>query len=160
MRAVRGAGRILLIDDNQQGQAARRIILEGLGYEVRTANCGQAGLQVFAETAEKAPFGLVVTDYRMPGIQGDEVVARLRLIDPEVPLVMLSGYVRLLALTPESTGADVVLAKGPLEQFELADTVQRLVPVGGRVRGKPPATERRSARAGAGPRAAAAHVRA
>lgn len=160
MRTVRKAARILLIDDNQHGQAARRIILEGLGYEVRTANCGRAGLRVFAESAKKAPFGLVVTDYRMPDIRGDEVVARLRLINPDVPLVMLSGYVRLLALTRESTGADIVLAKGPREQFELADTVQRLVPISGSVRPKPPASERRSARASAGSRAAAAHDRA
>ena len=140
------ASRILLIDDNSQGLLARKIILEGLGYEVATADSGERGLRLFAESAARAPFSLVVTDYRMPGVRGDEVVRLLRRIDPHVPLVMLSGYARVLALTPESTGADVVLCKGPREQFELAETVVRLVPEGARQRTKPPGSERRSAK--------------
>ena len=140
------ASRILLIDDNSQGLLARRIILKGLGYDVATADSGEKGLRLFAESAGCAPFSLVVTDYRMPGVRGDEVVRRLRQLDPDVPLVMLSGYARILALTPESTGADIVLSKGPREQFELAETVLRLVPEGARQQGKPPASERGSAK--------------
>ncbi len=140
------ASRILLIDDNSQGLLARRIILEGLGYDVATADSGEKGLRLFAESAGCAPFSLVVTDYRMPGVRGDEVVRQLRRLDPDVPLVMLSGYARILALTPESTGADIVLSKGPREQFELAETVLRLVPEGARQHGKPPASERASAK--------------
>lgn len=140
------ARRILLIDDNPQGLLARSIILEGLGYDVATAESGEKGLKLFAQSAGCAPFSLVVTDYRMPGVRGDEVVRQIRQLDPDVPLVMLSGYARVLALTPESTGADVVLSKGPVEQFELAETVLRLVPEGARQRGKPPASERGSAK--------------
>ena len=139
--------RILLIDNNHQGLAARRIILEGLGYDVVTAGDGEQGLRRFMEGAKGIPFSLVVTDYRMPGMQGDEVVQRLRLLDPDTPLVILSGYASMLALTPESTGADLVLSKGPREQFDLVDTVLRLVPEGARQRGKPPASEHGSSTA-------------
>ena len=138
-------GRILLIDDNRQGSGARRIILRELGYDVVTAEGGPEGLEHFRASADEAPFGLVVTDFRMPGMRGDEVVRELRQLAPSVPLVVLSGYVNALALTPESTGADIVLEKGPREQFDLVETVLRLVPNANSTRGKPPATERGSA---------------
>ena len=147
MSAGLARDRILLIDDNCQGLAARRIILEDLGYDVATAESGEQGLRCFEDSASKAPFSIVITDYRMPGLRGDEVVRRVRSLDPKVPLVILSGFASVLALTPESTGADVVLSKGPHEHFDLTDTVLRLVPEGSRLPGKPPAFERGSAMA-------------
>lgn len=138
------AKRILLIDDNEQGLLARRILLEDLGYEIETASNGADGLRCFGACAESAPFDLVVTDYRMPGLRGDEVVERLRQAAPGLPVVILTGYAEPLALTPESTGADLVLSKGPREQFELVDVVLQLVPDGARRPSKPPATERNS----------------
>ena len=139
--------RILMVDDNPLGLAARRSILEGLGYDVVTADGGEEGLRCFVEQNDEVPIRLVVTDYRMPDLQGDELIRRLREMGSEVPVVILSGYAAMLALTPESTGADVVLSKGPREQFDLVDTVVRMVPGGGRQRGRPPAMERRSATA-------------
>lgn len=140
-----GGSRILLVDDNRQGLLARKIILEDLGYDVETAETGEAGLACFRACAADAPFNLVITDYRMPGMRGDEVIEQLRQLTPSVPVVMLSGYAGTLALTPESTGADVVLSKGPREQYDLAETVVRLLPDGAQRRGKPPAMEQYSA---------------
>ena len=152
MESKVAAGKILLIDDNRQGSVARRIILRELGYQVVTAEGGPEGLERFKACAEDDPFSLVVTDFRMPGMRGDEVVRELRQLAPSVPLVLLSGYVSALALTPESTGADVVLEKGPREQFDLVETVRRLVPSASGRRGKPPGTERGSATGSRTPR--------
>lgn len=152
MESKLAAGKILLIDDNRQGSVARRIILHELGYEVVTAEGGREGLERFKSCADDAPFNLVVTDFRMPGMRGDEVVRELRELAPSIPLVMLSGYVNALALTPESTGADVVLEKGPREQFDLVETVLSLVPDASSKRGKPPGTERGSATGSRKPR--------
>ena len=134
--------KILMIDDNPQGLAARRIILQDLGYDVTTAEDGERGLRWYVECQAEAPFSLVITDYRMPQMRGDEFIGRLRELGSDVPVVILSGYTSMLALTPESTGAHVVLSKGPHEQFDLVDTVLRLVPEGARQHGKPPASER------------------
>lgn len=136
-----GPAKILLIDDNPQGLLARKIILQDIGYAVATAGSGEEGLELFQEALETVPFSLVVTDYRMPGISGGEVVQRIRAIARDTPVVILSGYAEVGALAPESTGADEVLAKGPREQFDLADTVQRLVPRGAFEHGKPPTSE-------------------
>ena len=155
----RGPHRILLIDDNRHGLRARRIILEELGYEVATAETGEEGVRRFREALDNKAFSLVVTDYRMPGICGDEVVRQIRALAPRQPVVILSGYTEVLALAPESTGADAVLAKGSREQFDLADTVRDLVAGTGRQRAKPPASETASSTGKAGARQRRANAR-
>lgn len=115
--------RILLIDDNKHGLWARRTLLAQQGYEVATASCGQDGLAQFAELS----FDLVVTDYLMPDLNGSEVIAQIRSLNKEVPIVMLSGYVEKIGLTEEQIGADIVLAKGPEEDRDLMRAVRRLL---------------------------------
>jgi CheY-like chemotaxis protein len=123
--------KILLIDDNRHGLIARRTVLEEAGYQVETAKDGKEGLEKFAATA----YDVVVTDFRMPHAGGAEVLKRVRQADPRVPVVLLSGYVRHLGLSEESTGADVVLAKGPTEAQDLLRAVARVL------RKKKPAAE-------------------
>ena len=132
--------RVLLIDDNPHGLTARRDILAEKGYTVTIAESGEEGIGYF----ENEPFDLVVTDYRMPGVRGDEVVRRVKLADPNLPVVILSGYTVPLALTVESTGADLVLAKGPREHNEPVRAVETLLPANVRPRPIKPASERQS----------------
>lgn len=127
--------RILLIDDNRHGLVARRTVLEQQGHKVTTASSGQDGIEQFqAET-----FDLVVTDYRMPEMSGQQVIRKLRQQSPKIPIVLLSGYVEALGLTEQSTGADVVLSKGPGEVQELLRAVEHLGKRRVAVHPKPPA---------------------
>lgn len=120
---IRNSPRILLIDDNEHGLTARRSILEQDGYLVEVATCGQDGVARF----EAGAFDLVVTDFRMPDLNGPEVISRIRERAPGLPIVMLSGYASILGLTERETGADLVLAKGPSEHSELVRAIARLV---------------------------------
>lgn len=142
------ARRILLIDDNPHGLAARKNLLDERGYAVTTAQNGEEGLRCFESALAGEPFDLVVTDYRMPGIRGNEVVSRVRAAAPELPVIMLSGYTDLLALTPQSTGANIVLSKGPREHRELVQAVESLLLKKPKPRPKEPASERESASGG------------
>lgn len=137
--------RLLLIDDNPHGLAARKGILDERGYEVATAHNGGEGLRCFEAALAGEPFDLVVTDYRMPDVSGVDVVRRMKSAAPHLPVVMLSGYAERLALTPESTGADAVLAKGPREHRDLVRAVESLLPANRLPRSKEPASERESA---------------
>ncbi len=114
--------RILLIDDNRHGLVARRTVLEQQGHEVTTAANGPDGLERFQEET----FDLVVTDYRMPGMTGQQVIKKIRQDRPKIPIVLLSGYVEALGLEAESTGADIVLSKGPGEVQGLLRAITRL----------------------------------
>ena len=114
---------ILLVDDNSDGLLVRRCLLEEIGYCVQTAVNGEEGLKLF----QAAKFDVVVTDYRMPRMNGVELIQRIRLLDPNARIILLSGFVEPLGLTEQNTGADVVIAKSANEPARLVRTVKRLV---------------------------------
>jgi CheY-like chemotaxis protein len=128
--------RILLVDDNANGLAARRSVLEELGYRIVTSTSGAEALEQFAALK----FDLVVTDYKMPRMDGLELISRLRKYTPDLPIVLVSGYVDTLGLNEASTGADVVIQKSANEVSHLVRSVNRLLRRKSPAK-KPPATQ-------------------
>src|SRR6266436_9288588 len=113
--------RILLIDDTR-GMMARRTALERHGHKVALAPSVQEGLdQLTSQT-----FDLVVTVYRMADSSGQQEIEKIRQHDPQILIVVLSGYVEILGLTEQNTGADVVLSNGPHELQNLLRSIDRL----------------------------------
>jgi CheY-like chemotaxis protein len=116
-------GKILLVDDNKLGLSARKSVLEELGHTIATAANGVDALEQFAN----AKFDLVVTDYKMPRMDGLELIARLRKTSPELPVILISGFVDSMGLSEENTGADVVIQKSANEVSHLVRSVARLL---------------------------------
>jgi len=114
---------ILLVDDNRQGLIARRSLLQELGYRVTTATSGDEALALYP----KHTFDLVVTDYKMPRMNGDELIKRIRSMDAGARIILLSGFVEPLGLSEQTTGADVVIAKSAGEVGHLTRSVKRLL---------------------------------
>jgi CheY-like chemotaxis protein len=114
---------ILMVDDNAHGLTARRTVLEEQGYRVTTARNALEALERFRESK----FDLVVTDYKMPKMDGLELIADLRMASPEVPIILLSGFVDAMGLTEQSTGADGVIQKSSHEVSYLIRMVARLL---------------------------------
>jgi two-component system, OmpR family, response regulator CpxR len=115
--------RILLVDDNAHGLSARKTVLEELGHRIATASSGTDALDQFAHLK----FDLVVTDFRMPRMDGVELIHRLRSLTPDLPIILLSGYVDSMGLSEEGTGADVVIQKSANEVAHLVRAVNRLL---------------------------------
>lgn len=84
------ANRILLIDDEQDVRDIAGKILERAGYAVTSASDGIAGVEAFEEAAQE--YSLVILDLMMPGLNGDEVFARIQKIRSDIPVVLISGY--------------------------------------------------------------------
>ena len=82
------APHILLIDDEAIALSNLRHVFEREGYVVTACKSGEAGLA--AMQAEQ--FDLVLTDLRMPGIDGMEVLAHIRATTPDVPVIMITAY--------------------------------------------------------------------
>ena len=114
---------ILLIDDNRDGLLVRRSLLEEVGYRVQIASNGEEGLKLF----QSSPFDVVVTDFRMPRMDGGEFIQRIRQLQPHARIILLSGFVDPLGLTERVTGADVVIAKSSHEPVHLLSSVKRLI---------------------------------
>src|SRR5438105_4730335 len=98
---------ILIVDDNNMGLAARRTVLEELGYRVQTCASPQDALEQCAKTR----FDVVVTDYKMPRMNGVEFIRELRKQYPTVPVILISGFVDTLGFNESTTGADAVIQK-------------------------------------------------
>ena len=79
---------ILCIDDHWNGLIGRKMLLEQSGYEVLEATGGDDGLRLF----RTHPVDAVVVDYQMPGMNGDVVAAKMKRINANVPIMLLSAY--------------------------------------------------------------------
>lgn len=79
---------ILVIDDEKNIREGLSAALELEGYSVRLAADGREGLAQI----EKGDIDLVITDLRMPGISGEEVLARVRGESPGIPVIVLTGH--------------------------------------------------------------------
>ncbi len=79
---------ILCIDDHWNGLIGRKQMLEQHGYKVLEASGGDEGLKLFRSRNVDA----VVLDYQMPGMSGDVVAAKMKRINSQVPIMLLSAY--------------------------------------------------------------------
>jgi CheY-like chemotaxis protein len=116
-------GRVLLLDDNTLGLAARRSVLEELGHKVSTSSVPHDALELCA----KQRFDVVVTDYKMPKMDGIEFIKHLRKQDPSMSVILISGFTDTLGLNESNTGADVVIQKSSNEVSHLIRSVARLL---------------------------------
>lgn len=85
-----GEGRVLVIEDEKDVRELTKDVLGRLGYSVVTANEGSEGIRTYREKREE--IDLVVLDMIMPKMNGTEVFQILKTIDPEVRVVLVSGY--------------------------------------------------------------------
>lgn len=79
---------ILCIDDHWSGLIGRKMLLEKSGYEVLEATNAEDGLRLFRSRVIDA----VVVDYQMPGTDGAAVASRIKSMNTNVPIMLLSAY--------------------------------------------------------------------
>lgn len=84
-------GTILFVDDEPEVRSIARLSLEQAGYQLIESEDGQKALEIFEK--ERANIGLVITDVLMPNLDGLGLSARLHKIDPDLPILLLSGHV-------------------------------------------------------------------
>lgn len=112
----------LLADDNIHGITARKVILQEQGCVVETALSGEEAWEIY----QKKHFDIVITDYRMTGMDGLELIALIAASDTPARTILISGFVGPLGMTEQSTGADEVICKSDREVPELLRAVKRL----------------------------------
>jgi DNA-binding NtrC family response regulator len=79
---------VLIVDDDAVFRAALRRCLEGAGYEVAPVADAEGGLALL----EQRSFDLVLTDLRMPGVGGIELVRRIKAVDPDIVCIVVTGF--------------------------------------------------------------------
>ncbi|MFZ2445604.1 MAG: DUF3365 domain-containing protein [Syntrophobacteraceae bacterium] len=85
----RGAERILFVDDEEVLADLGKQMLEGLGYSVLAQTSGVEALESFK--AHPDQFDLVITDYTMPRLTGDDFAKEVMRIRPDIPVILCTG---------------------------------------------------------------------
>jgi CheY-like chemotaxis protein len=116
--------RILVVDDEPAVGDAIKMMLKFDGHEVQTASGSKEALSLL----EQGKFDLIITDYSMPGMKGDELAAVIKQRLPHQPIIMISAYAEMLKSSGNPlTGVDFILSK-PFFMADLREAVARVLP--------------------------------
>jgi DNA-binding NtrC family response regulator len=116
----KGIERILVADDDAVIRAGLLRILSAEGYEVEAVSNGRAAL----DRLDQENFKLLITDLKMPGMSGLEVLQAIRICQPELPVVLITGYAAIdNAVEAMKNGATDYLSK-PFGNDELISKVK------------------------------------
>ncbi len=96
---------ILSVDDEAGVLYSRQKLLQAAGYDVLSAADGEQALDFFAAV----PVDLVVLDYSMPGINGEQVARKIKADRPQLPIILVSG---MLTETETLACVDSFFTKG------------------------------------------------
>ena len=80
--------RVLLVDDDEQMRRSTAQALDLAGFAVEAVGSGEEALTL----AGPGFSGAVVSDIRMPGVDGMTLLGRLHEIDPEIPVILFTGH--------------------------------------------------------------------
>lgn len=121
-----GTEHILIVDDEESVAEITALRLKQLGYTVTTSTSSSEALTLFGGDPHR--FDLVITDQTMPQLTGDKLIAELRRLRPDVPVILCTGYSSRIEKEPGSTifGANALLSK-PVAGRDLAETVRAVL---------------------------------
>jgi CheY-like chemotaxis protein len=115
--------RILLVDDEPGMLQALRMILAGEGHDVETAWSSKEACDLLGGK----PFDLIVTDFNMPGMKGDELALKIKKQFPATPVIMLTGSAEILRRNSRTLpGVDLLIGK-PFNIPQFVSEVARLL---------------------------------
>lgn len=80
--------RILIVDDEKGMRRILQILLKSQGYEIKLAQDGDEAWSMF----QQVPCDLVITDLKMPGIDGMELLGLINKQNPDVPVIVITAY--------------------------------------------------------------------
>jgi CheY-like chemotaxis protein len=99
--------RILIIDDDNFVCEATGILLRANGYDVATASSGKAGIALI----RAEPVDLAIVDLFMPDMDGIKVVETIREINPDLPLILASGFMLGQSSSPQMPGFEAMASE-------------------------------------------------
>jgi CheY-like chemotaxis protein len=113
---------VLLVDDNPVQVATRQLVLSQAGIPVQVATSASSALALLRTPAFGTQIKTVVTDHIMPETSGAEFVRMLRKVNPEVPVIVVTG---LAEAEEEYEGLNVTFRQKPCPPTELIALVKQ-----------------------------------
>ena len=120
-------GRILIVDDEKEIRDILKMHLESAGYKVIEANDGEEAINKMKEGSNLLQVGLIITDIRMPKVDGVEAIDYIMANAPSKPIIVVTGY-------PDADFGGSLLDKGvkeylvkPIEKSVLLEKVGKIL---------------------------------
>jgi CheY-like chemotaxis protein len=121
---------ILVVDDEPLVCDAVKMMLEFDGHAVETVGTAKEALAILEENK----FDLVITDFEMPVMKGDELAAAIKARDPKQPVVMITAYAEMLEASGNPlSGVDFMISK-PFLLENLREAIAKVTPLAARGR--------------------------
>ena len=114
---------VLVVDDDIRLRKLCTAFLQREGYSVATAENAEQAL----EQVQASPFDLVLTDLKMPGISGQELVRRLQLIQSDLLVIVMSGSLDAGEKAEFATREMYEFVEKPFNMKELQDMVKKVL---------------------------------
>lgn len=111
---------ILCVDDNEQLLSIRKVMLETRGYRVVSCCTAEEALELF----KAGGIDLVLTDFVLPGMDGQKLVEHVKNMSPQTPAILFSGKVKFY---DRDCRADLFLPKGAYAPIELLERIRLLL---------------------------------
>ena len=118
-------GTILIADDEEMLRGVLRYQLEKMGFRVLEARDGQEALEVYQK--HRHEISLVLLDYKMPKLDGAEALIELRKIDPQVRVILSSGYSEEQAIEEHGDLGWAGFIEKPYDQKTLKEKIQKIL---------------------------------
>lgn len=112
--------RVLVVDDEKNQREIYTLILEDDGYQVTTAQSGEQALRF----ARENPFDLVLTDYKMTGMDGLTLLTELLKVDPSIIVVMMTAHGSVESVKEALRGGAFDYLEKPIDRDQLLKVVQ------------------------------------
>ncbi len=120
-------GRILIIDEEEEIREVLKMHLESAGYKVIEAEDGEDGINQLKKGANLLQVGLIITDIRMPKVNGVEAIDYIKANAPSKPIMVLTGYPDTdLAISLLKKGVKEYLVK-PVDKKTLLEKVKKVL---------------------------------
>ena len=116
--------KILIVDDEGIVCDVLSTILTDNGFEVQTAASGRQGLEMLAQT----PADFLITDFLMPHMSGVELLKEATRINPDIKVILMSGYVDFDGSIAESASDAYAVLHKPFDFRELMDLLAKGAP--------------------------------
>lgn len=120
---MEGSETILFVDDEDYLAEVGKEMLEDYGYQVDIATDPLKALALFKEAPDR--YHLLISDYTMPGMKGDEMVAKIHDIRSDLPVILCSG-IQLKTEVTDNKGISKVLLK-PFDMDDLLAVVRAVL---------------------------------
>ncbi|CAI8811277.1 PAS domain S-box protein [Pseudomonas chlororaphis] len=123
---------VLVVDDDSLVLTSTTLLLEDLGHQVL---CAMSGTQALQRFAEYPAIDLMITDLAMPVMDGGQLASAVRLLRPDLPIILASGYAQRL----EGLAAALPRVPKPYTQLQLIEALAQAVgQTPGSLKGEPP----------------------